>query len=67
MFADDLVVFENIDYGNAIYVMYEDWQELSQKSRVELRASQDNFTRIQHTKHWKYRLRAEIKKRRNGH
>lgn len=62
MFADNLVIFENIDYGNAIYVMYENWQELSQKSRVELLASQQSFKRIVHTRHWKQRLRAEIKK-----
>lgn len=67
MFGDDLVIFENIEYGNAIYVMYEDWQELSQKSRVELLASQHSFKRIPHTKHWKQRLRAEIKKYRHSH
>jgi len=26
-FADDLVVFENLEHGNAIYVMFEDWEE----------------------------------------
>lgn len=41
LFADDLVVFENVEYGNAIYVMYENWAELSQKSRLELLALSD--------------------------
>lgn len=35
-FADDLVVLENVEYGNAIYVMFEEWETLSQRSRTEL-------------------------------
>lgn len=67
-FAEDLVVFENTEYGNAIYVMYGSWQELSQKSRLELLSSKSTeFDRIRHTKTWKHRLRAllheELKKR----
>lgn len=67
-FAEDLVVFENTEYGNAIYVMYGNWQELSQKSRLELLSSRSTeFDRIRHTKTWKQRLRAllheELKKR----
>jgi hypothetical protein len=32
MYGDDFVVFESIRYGNAMYVMFENWQTLSQKS-----------------------------------
>ncbi len=57
-FADDLVVFENIDYGNAIYVMFEDWQELSQKSRLELLSGTGaRFIRIPHIEAWKQKLK----------
>ncbi len=35
-YADDLVVFENVKYGNALYVLYNDWEELSQRPRSEL-------------------------------
>lgn len=35
-FGDDFVVFENIKYGNALYLMYDSWEELSKKSRTEL-------------------------------
>ena len=57
LFADDLVVFENIEYGNAIYIMFASWQEMSQKSRTELLArNPDEFIRIPHTKTWKLRL-----------
>jgi hypothetical protein len=66
MFADNLVVFENIDYGNAIYVMYEDWQELSKKTRVELLASSNSFKRILHKGQWKTRLKGEIQKHRKS-
>ncbi len=68
-FADDLVVFENVEYGNAIYIMFQDWEELSKISRVDLLSStsQHEFIRIPHTKTWKLRLgkvvREELEKR----
>lgn len=56
-FADDLVVFENLEYGNAVYVMFDDWETLSKKSRIELmRGREGNFVRILHTTTWKRRL-----------
>lgn len=56
-FGDDFVVFENVEYGNAIYVMRENWQTLSQRSRTELLASPDQtFVRIRHSKAWKAHL-----------
>ena len=68
-FASDLVVFENVEYGNAIYVMFSNWEELSQKTRTELLATEPpNYIRIPHTKTWKIKLRRtiiqELKKRR---
>lgn len=67
-FAPDLVVFENVEYGNAIYVMFEDWETLSRKSRTELLAQHpDQVVRIRHTAHWRQRLsdliRSERRKR----
>lgn len=63
LFADDLVVFENVEYGNAIYVMFEDWAELSKKSRVELLALSDKtFVRIPHGKSWEIRLHEVIRR-----
>ena len=62
-FSDDLVVFENLEYGNAIYVMYENWKSLSQKSRVELlKGDNRGFDRIVHTKSWKVQLDFLVKK-----
>jgi hypothetical protein len=61
-FADDLVVFENIRYGNALYVLYDDWQVVSSKSRVDLlRASNTyRFTRIVHNDGWQQRFEKYI-------
>lgn len=57
--GEDLVVFENIRYGNALYVMHEDWQELSKRSRIDLlNGPRDAFERVEHRDGWK----AELKK-----
>ena len=62
-FADDLVVFENIEYGNAVYVMFEEWAQLSKLSRTELLTSHlDHIVRIPHTKSWKGRVSHEVAK-----
>lgn len=61
-FADDLVVFENLEYGNAIYVMFEDWQALSQQSRLDLlKGDTTKFIRIIHSPGWESRLREAVK------
>jgi len=57
-FSDDLVVFENLASGNAIYIMQDNWRELSQKSRLELLSgNNDEFTRITHKGNWKQNLK----------
>lgn len=61
-FTDDLVVFENVEYGNALYLMFCNWEKLSQKSRTELLSSNSpDFIRIPHTKTWKLRLKAIVR------
>jgi hypothetical protein len=67
-YADDLIAFENLEYGNALYIMFDDWRELSRRSRMELLASRDGrFERIIHRNGWKKRaarvLGEEIEKR----
>lgn len=64
-FADDLVVFEHEEHGNALYVMYEDWAQLSQRSRVELLSGRfgHNFDRIVHTGNWQEKLVQILDKR----
>jgi hypothetical protein len=61
-FGDDFVVFENVRYGNALYLMFEDWQRLSQRSRVELLANpDDNFLRLEHRDGWEEQLQAQVR------
>jgi hypothetical protein len=58
-FADDLVVFENLRYGNAIYLLYQDWDEASKRSRLDLLRDQDaHFDRVLHSKGWQDQLAA---------
>ena len=66
-FGEECVVFENVEYGNAIYVMFEDWQRLSQMTRLELRADMNDsrgFVRVEHRRGWKGKLRAIVMKKR---
>lgn len=61
-FNDHLVVFENRDYGNAMYLLFEDWESLSKLSRAEIQnRSDDEYIRIPHGKHWKRDVEAVIK------
>ena len=63
-FSDSLVVFENLEYGNAIYAMFEDWESLSKSSRIELlKGSKAGFERIVHSKGWKRRLKDLVRNR----
>lgn len=56
-FADDLVVFENLRYGNAVYLLYQDWDEASRRSRLDLLRDQDaHFDRVVHSDGWQDRL-----------
>jgi hypothetical protein len=67
-FAPDLVVFENARYGNALYVLYDDWKDISKRSRIDLvRGTSKTFDRFVHTDGWEDRflelMRAEQEKR----
>ncbi len=62
-FRDDLVVFENINYGNALYVMTDNWQELSKRSRIDLlKGPKEGFERIEHRKGWDVQLQGVLQK-----
>ena len=67
-YADDLVAFENLKYGNALYVLYAEWQELSQRPRSELlKLPSSKLDRIVHTVGWEGRfavlMQRELKER----
>ena len=63
-FNDNLMVFENLRYGNAIYVMFSSWKELSQRSRLDLLSGNygSDFERIEHRKNWKKNLKNCLKR-----
>lgn len=63
-FRDDLVVFENLTYGNAAYVFYDNWQERSRCSRLELLAGQGgNFDRVVHRAGWQEKFTKLLRRR----
>lgn len=64
---DNLVVFENIKYGNAVYVLYDNWEDLSKKSRIALLAGKygTDFDRVVHKKGWKEEVRNIVNKKRS--
>jgi hypothetical protein len=61
-FGDDFVAFENARYGNALYIMYDGWETLSQKSRIELLAGdRDSYDRMEHRPGWIEQLRGRVR------
>jgi hypothetical protein len=66
-FEDDFVAFENLNYGNALYVMHENWEQLSQRSRIDLlKARPRGFERVLHVAGWEDRLRALLQEHRRN-
>ncbi|OIQ79908.1 hypothetical protein GALL_383410 [mine drainage metagenome] len=67
-FADDLMVFENAEYGNAIYVMYSDWDTLSKLTKPELLSLGPDrpFDRVVHRGQWEQSVAAYIAAHRQG-
>jgi hypothetical protein len=63
-FGDDFVVFENLEYGNALYALHGDWTSLSQLSRIALLARDEGVTRIVHRTGWEEKLRKLVEKHR---
>lgn len=61
-FSDKLIIFENLEYGNAIYAMFEDWETLSKLSRLELLSGKrEGFMRIVHKSGWEIELKKLVK------
>lgn len=62
LLEDNLVVFENVEYGNAVYILFDNWEELSKLSRLDLMSGkfQGSFERIIHTSGWKGRVRTVV-------
>ncbi|MDO8151711.1 hypothetical protein [Isoptericola sp. b408] len=66
MFREELVALECLNYGNALYLMYEDWAQLSKRPRVDLLADPDaEYDRVVHQGGWEKRLKQLLRSR--GH
>lgn len=62
-FENGIVVLENVESGNAIYVFHRNWEEFSKLSRSDLRRIKSSeVTRIVHSGNWKEKLEHEIHK-----
>jgi hypothetical protein len=64
--SDDLVVFENMRDGNAIYILFADWRERSQQTKTELLAHAVegiDYVRIIHSEGWEARVHSEVNTR----
>lgn len=62
-FNNKLVAFENLKYGNAIYVMQNNWASLSKLSRIELlKYHSGEIIRIIHRKGWEKQFEYVINK-----
>ena len=52
---------ENIDYGNALYILFDNWQEICQMSRIDiLKRHEHDFIRIIHKDGWQKALKRHI-------
>jgi hypothetical protein len=61
-FGEDFVAFENLTYGNALYVMYENWPILSGRSRIDLlKGPREGFVRLPHSGAWTKRLQRLVR------
>jgi hypothetical protein len=60
-FGENIVAFENADYGNAIYILFDNWEEISRMSRIDiLKRHEQDFIRIVHKKGWEKKLKHYI-------
>lgn len=60
-FGENIVVFENIDYGNALYILFDNWEEISQMSRIDiLKRHEKDFIRIIHKDGWEKALKRHL-------
>ncbi|MDF2537982.1 MAG: hypothetical protein K0S76_1003 [Herbinix sp.] len=60
-FSENIVLLENFDYGNAVYIFKENWEALTQLSRTELLSNHsESIIRIKHTVNWKNNIETAL-------
>ena len=60
-FEDDIVVFDNVRFGNAVYILREDWETLSRKTKHELLQMKGVAYRIPHLQGWTHKVSQRLK------
>lgn len=61
-FGEGLVALENLEYGNALYVFEENWEQLTQLSRTELIKRRDpSVHRVPHLPGWQSAIRKLVR------
>lgn len=63
LLADNLVVFENYYYGNATYILYDNWESISKMSRTAIMTLRCDYDRVVHNSHWKNNLKKIVEKK----
>ena len=58
---DDIVVFDNVRFGNAVYILREDWETLSKKTKRELLQMKGVAYRIPHLQGWRHKVSLRLK------
>ena len=68
LLEDDIALFENVEYGNAIYILFKNWEDLCKRTRVELLSGKcgHDFERVIHTAGWEESAKAIIRKKRGS-
>ena len=66
-FGENIVVFENMDYGNAIYILSDNWEDISKMSRIDImKRHEKDYVRIIHKKNWELQLIYHINSLKGG-
>lgn len=66
-FGEHVVAFENLDYGNALYILFDNWQEISKMSRIDImKRHERDYIRIIHKEGWEKVLRRHLEELNNN-
>ena len=65
---ENLIIFENMEYGNAIYILFDKWEEMSKRSRLELLSGKfgTDFFRVVHKDGWEETVRSYISEKKKS-
>lgn len=59
-FDNDIVVFDNVRFGNAVYILRREWEALSKKTKGELIHLEKDVYRVPHNHYWKLQVQRRL-------